>query len=213
MRKPRRDREEPSIRRPPAFQEYGADLLALERVKLMSLAERGLLATMRWMVWSNDSLPAKPKQLALVLGLDADDVRKALTPAVLSFFAPSKDDPDRIICPELAAQLIRLLDRANRQMRGTLNSHIARKEHRKDEVAGHDGNHIGTHGGSGVASEMNRTALNRTALAMADQSKANPNEEKKSGALSQGATGLAAVDPFVAEINAADTRERERRVA
>jgi hypothetical protein len=37
----------PALRRPPAFQEYGTDLLSIEAVRLMSLAERCLLATMR----------------------------------------------------------------------------------------------------------------------------------------------------------------------
>src|SRR5687767_7554018 len=101
MPKPRADPDEPSIRRPPGFMEYGSDLLGLERVKLMDLAERGLLATMRWYIWSNDTLPADAKVMARLLGLQLAEVEGALTERVLSFFAPAKDGSGRLICPEL----------------------------------------------------------------------------------------------------------------
>lgn len=99
-------------RRPPAYQEYGSDLLSIEAVRLMSLAERGLLATMRWHVWANDSMPREPAALARVLGLDPGEVKDALTERVLRLFAPLPADATRLYCPELAAQMQRLRERA-----------------------------------------------------------------------------------------------------
>lgn len=94
-----------AIRRPPAYQEYGSDMLGLERVKLMALGERGLLWSMRCHCWANDSIPASPPQMARVLGLDEEAVKATLSPGVLSFFAPLPGDQSRLYCPELAAQL------------------------------------------------------------------------------------------------------------
>lgn len=189
--------------------EYGSDLLGLERVKLMTLAERGLLATMRWSIWANDSLPTKPKQLALVLGLDHDDVRKNLTPAVLSFFRESKSEPDRLTCPELVAQMNRLLNRRERMRDGALQSHIARKENRNLTAGTHDGTQHGTHDGSAMASELNRTEPKRTELRSARAAdESTPSQDASSSDTARGNGGAA--DPFVSEIEAAEARERGR---
>lgn len=108
-----------NLRRPPAFQEYGADLLNLEAVKLMSLGERGLLATMRWCIWANDTLPADPAQLARLLGISEEEVRRNLTEAVLGFFrsAAAKGYGDRLECPELLDQMARLAARREAQVK------------------------------------------------------------------------------------------------
>lgn len=111
MSRTRLDRFAANLRPPPAYQEYGGDLLGLERVKLMPLPERGLLATLRWSIWANDSLPRDPGQLARVLGLETQDVRAHLSEAVLSFFAPAVEDATRFVCPELAAQKEKLMQR------------------------------------------------------------------------------------------------------
>jgi hypothetical protein len=163
MKKP-----EMSIRRPPGFMEYGSDLLTLERVKLMSLAERGLLATMRWYIWSNDSLPADPKMMARLLGLEPEELRAALTDRVLSFFEAMKGDPTRLVCPELAAQMTRLLWRRDRQAAGAELARISRKTKGDMPSAKQDAKHLAQH----VAPELNRTELNRTELGSeADKSK------------------------------------------
>lgn len=114
-------------RRPPAFQEYGADLLNLESVKVMTLGERGLLATMRWCIWGNDTLPSDPAQLARVLGLPEADVRENLTEAVQSFFATAKGFSERLECPELAAQMLRLQERRDAQSRAADETNAKRK--------------------------------------------------------------------------------------
>ncbi len=70
----------------PAFQEYAASMMAKIEYRTMTLAERGLLYTMRLECWVNDRLPADPVLLARVLGCSLDEVKAAL-PAVFSFFA------------------------------------------------------------------------------------------------------------------------------
>jgi hypothetical protein len=107
-------------RRPPAFQEYGATLLNLESVKLMSLAERGLLATLRWYLWLNDTIPEDPALMAKLLGLEEHDVRKNLTPAVRSFFRSAQHlgFGDRLECTELVEQMRLLMERRRRQSEG-----------------------------------------------------------------------------------------------
>jgi len=108
------NRDEDGKRQPPAFQEYAADLLALEAIRTMSMAERGLLATMRWACWVNDELPADRRQLARVLGVDLRTLRAHLTRQVCAFFAPKPGDESRLICPELAEQKLRLIARRER---------------------------------------------------------------------------------------------------
>jgi len=148
------------IRRPPAFPEYGSDLLSLERVKLMSLGERGLLATLRWHLWANDTVPADPKLMARLLGLDVQEVQQNLTDRVLSFFAPAEHDKTRLVCPELQAQMARLLWRRDRQAAGAELARISRKTKEKPQSANQDANHAAKQ----PAPELNCTALNRTAL-------------------------------------------------
>ena len=87
-------------------------MLGYECVRLMSLAERGLLATMRWYCWANDTIPSEPEALARVLGLDVPEVRAALSERVLGLFERSSDDPKRLHCPELSDQMKRLLERS-----------------------------------------------------------------------------------------------------
>lgn len=72
-------------REAPAYQEYAANMMAKIDFRAMSLAERGLLYTMRLECWVNDRLPADPDRLAKVLGYSAGEVKKAL-PAVKPFF-------------------------------------------------------------------------------------------------------------------------------
>ena len=60
-------------------------MMAKIEYRTMTLAERGLLYTMRLECWVNDKLPANPASLAKVLGYSEAEVKKAL-PAVIPFF-------------------------------------------------------------------------------------------------------------------------------
>lgn len=81
----------------PAYQEYAATLLAQLPFRQMTLPERGLCFTMRLECWVNQRLPDSPDALAKVLGLNPDDVSRAL-PAAMAFF---KKQGGFLTCPEL----------------------------------------------------------------------------------------------------------------
>jgi hypothetical protein len=125
-------------RRPPAFQEYGATLLNLESIKLMSLAERGLLATLRWYLWLNDTIPDEPALMARLLGLEEHDVRKNLTPAVRSFFRSGHHlgMGDRLECPELLDQMALLMERRRKQSNGGKEGADNRWSHKRNRRHG-----------------------------------------------------------------------------
>lgn len=89
-------------RNPPAYQQYASDTLANERYRLMTLAERGLLESMRMQAWVSGDLPASHEDLARLLGVTLEDAEQNLTPAVLSFFRD--DGQGRMFCPELIFQ-------------------------------------------------------------------------------------------------------------
>ena len=74
-------------RKPPAFQEYPAEMLAKREFKLMGLSEKGLLYLMRLECWVNKSIPSQPYLLAKYLGFNDLEVSSALTENVKSFFS------------------------------------------------------------------------------------------------------------------------------
>ncbi len=96
-----------SLRNPPAFQEYAADILASRLFRAMSLQERGLLMTMRFECWVNKSVPADARDLAKTLGLPEVEVLNALTSRVTHFF---KEDDKNLTCSELDAYRNKLLN-------------------------------------------------------------------------------------------------------
>lgn len=85
-------------RKPPAYQEYAATILADRNFRLMTLAERGLFFSMRLECWQNSEVPATENELAKYLGYEFSDIQQALTARVKSFFSVN----DRLFrCPEL----------------------------------------------------------------------------------------------------------------
>lgn len=81
----------------PAYQEFAASMMARMSYRQLSLAERGLLYTLRNECWVNRKLPNDPTTLARVLGYAVDDIRSAL-PRVMEFFDVQGND---LVCPEL----------------------------------------------------------------------------------------------------------------
>jgi|CXWL01.1.fsa_nt_gi hypothetical protein len=84
-------------RRPPAYQEYAAKILAQFPFRTMSLQDRGLFYTMRLECWVNKQLPSSPEKIAKSFGLTVAEVTASL-PSVMPFF---KIKGDFIVCPEL----------------------------------------------------------------------------------------------------------------
>ena len=104
-----------SIRNPPAFQEYAADMLASRLFRAMSLQERGLLMTMRFECWVNKSVPADAGDLAKILGLPEQDVFNALTSRVSHFFIEADKN---LNCTELDAYRNILISRRQAMVDG-----------------------------------------------------------------------------------------------
>ncbi|MCC6922435.1 MAG: hypothetical protein IT525_05150 [Nitrosomonas sp.] len=101
-------------RKPPAYQEYAATILAEISFRTMSLQSRGLFYTMRLECWVNQRLPSDQDDLAKILGFSTDQVSASL-PAVMSFFAI---DGEFIICPELEDYREHLAQRKLKQSQG-----------------------------------------------------------------------------------------------
>lgn len=177
--------ESAEVERPPAFQEYAAAALATENVQLMTLAERGLLFTMRLYAWVNESIPLDPGLMARALGLHADEVREHLTERVLSFFEPAEDDATRLICPALRRQMVRLMAKREKQAQAGRDSANKRRRKRNPALAECDAKHVA----SPIALEKSRAQLKRTETSLArgaDQS----------------------TDPFLRDLEAAEAKER-----
>jgi len=81
----------------PAYQEYAAAMMASTPYRLLGLAERGLLYSMRLECWVNHGVPENQVALAKILGFDVAEVAAAL-PAVMPFF---RKENGFITCPEL----------------------------------------------------------------------------------------------------------------
>jgi hypothetical protein len=151
-------------RPPPAYQEYASDMLANARYRTMSLAERGLMDTIRRECWLNGSVPKDPQTLAEYLGKEG--VIANLSNGVLSFF---REWHDQLICPELdtyktalADQKQRMSDGGRRGGRSTQQQHkVAKatlegtlKPLSRDEVSGVEVNKVVKRSlGTGITSE------------------------------------------------------------
>lgn len=101
-------------RKPPAYMEYAATILAQLPFRTMALRDRGLLYTMRLECWVNMQLPGNHNDLARVLGLSVEEVAGSFG-AVMPFF----DLQDGfIICPELEDYRTHLADQKKKQSQG-----------------------------------------------------------------------------------------------
>ena len=114
-------------RRPPAYQEYAAEMLAQIPFRTMSLQDRGLLFTMRLECWVNKQLPNNPELIAKILSVSLDEVAASLK-AVMPFF---KIEGEYIICPELKDYQEHLDDRKRRQSEGGKTGVVITNEKRK----------------------------------------------------------------------------------
>lgn len=188
--------ESSEVEAPPAFFEYAAVALTTESVQLMALPELGLFTKMRWYCWVNHSIPLDPGLMARSLGLHADEVREHLTERVLSFFEPAEDDPQRLICPALCRQMLKLMERRAKQAENARDSANKRRHNRNQALAERDAERDAKH----HAPEINSTALNSNQLGKgADRSTA-------SQAANNG--GALVKDPFVRDLEAAEAKER-----
>lgn len=85
-------------RKPPAYQEYAASIMAKREFKLMSLAERGLLYTIRLECWENRIIPNDPAKLAKYFGFSESEIGMAFTTNLKGFLKNTGVD---YVCPDL----------------------------------------------------------------------------------------------------------------
>lgn len=102
-------------RKPPAYQEYAATILADRNFRLMTLAKRGLFYTMRLECWQNSTVPVNTEELAKYLGFDASDIENLLTEEVKAFFEAKGSD---YICPEIEDYRQHLNEQRKKQSEG-----------------------------------------------------------------------------------------------
>ncbi len=102
-------------RKPPAYQEYAATMLASRGFRLMNIAERGLLFTIRLECWENKQVPASVNQLAKYIGCDVSEVQVAFTDRVKTFF---HEKDDLLTCPELEDYRQHLAEIKSKQIAG-----------------------------------------------------------------------------------------------
>lgn len=98
----------------PAYQEYAASMMARFEYRTLTLAQRGLLYSMRLECWVNQCLPEPPEILARILGFDVAEIAAEI-PYVMALFAVENG---RIFAPDLEAYRARLLGIRERQAQG-----------------------------------------------------------------------------------------------
>lgn len=81
-----------SLPKMPAYQEYPADILINEVFMQLSMAQKGLLWTLRMYCWKNESIPGGYKNLALLVGISEKEVTKLFDERLESFFELRFDD-------------------------------------------------------------------------------------------------------------------------
>ena len=134
-------------RKPPAFLEYAATILANRQYRLMPLAERGLLYTIRLECWENKQVPASPYELAKYIGCDISDVKAALTDRVKTFLFEKENS---LTCPELDDYRQHLADRREKQSKGGKDGAAITNRNKKKTENGVSANQLDGSGNSQV---------------------------------------------------------------
>ena len=107
-----------ALRRPPAYQTYASDDLASSKYYMLTLAERGLMESMRRVYWIEDGIPADAEVLASAVRRPAEEVRAALSQHVLDYFVENPHDASKLLCRVLAGQMAEQMDRRRKQSEG-----------------------------------------------------------------------------------------------
>lgn len=89
-----------STSKSPAFQFYPKDFLADEKVRVMTLQERGAYVTLLCLCWLEGTLPVDMGRLARLCGVPTATFQR-LWPALEACFRVHSERPDRLIQPRL----------------------------------------------------------------------------------------------------------------
>ena len=115
----------------PAYQEYAASILALAKFKELTLAERGLLYTLKMECWVNQTVPKDIQKLARYIGCEGEEL-ELLLPQVMQFFSVSKD---RINSPELDNYRIHLESVKVGRKKGAIATNAIKAKKKQDAQA------------------------------------------------------------------------------
>lgn len=168
----------------PAYQEYAATILAQLPFRTMTLQERGLLYTMRLECWVNVRLPHNHIDLAKVLGVPISEVTESLA-AVMPFF---KVADNFVICPELENYRAHLAERKLKQSQGGKVGSKITNQKRNIRAEPYEA--------SSTTSSNLRVPRRATRVSLVQSSTEQSSQNQLSGE---------AVDPFVAEYEAAES--------
>lgn len=108
----------------PAYQEYAASMMARFEYRTLTLAQRGLLYSMRLECWVNQCLPESPEILARILGFDTAEIAAEI-PYVMAFFVVENG---RIFAPDLESYRQRVEGIRERQSEAARGTNAKRKE-------------------------------------------------------------------------------------
>jgi len=72
-------------RKPPAYQEYAASVIASAEYRMLTLAARGLLYSLKLECWENRQVPREPTALSRFLGVPEEELRSTL-PQIMFYF-------------------------------------------------------------------------------------------------------------------------------
>jgi uncharacterized protein YdaU (DUF1376 family) len=163
-------------REPPAYQEYASSMLAKFEFRRISIAQRGLLYTMRLECWVNGFLPSDEQQLAQVLGVAHQEVSSAL-PALKPFFTCNGES---ITCPELDNYKQHLAERREKQSAGgKKGSRTTNKRNKKPSVED-DHPTLATTSPSRSSGDS-KVPRQGTAESLVQQNPSQPNKNKLTG--------------------------------
>lgn len=121
-------------REPPAYQEYASSVLSKIQFREMTLAERGLLYTLKLECWVNYSVPKNKSKLSSFLGVSLVELEEIL-PAIMDFFAETND---RIFCPELDSYRSHLLAINEGRKRGADAANAVKLKKKQDAQASNE---------------------------------------------------------------------------
>jgi hypothetical protein len=81
-----------SLPKMPAYQEYPADILNNEIFMQLTMAQRGLLWTLRMFCWKNESIPVGYKNIATLTGISEKEASKLFDEKMDKFFELQLDN-------------------------------------------------------------------------------------------------------------------------
>ncbi len=113
----------------PAYQEYAADWLARREFRTMTLAQRGLLFTLRFECWANVSVPSDLAALAKILGVDRNELLSLMDDSLRCFF---EDDGENLTMPDLEKYRAELTARRDKQAQAAQETNKKRRMKKAD---------------------------------------------------------------------------------